>query len=349
MHARHQRRAQVRYSLALLKKFRFTFALAATILLGGGLLVHAVYEHAGQRLSLGESFGAVYFTLIGNPNVPWPDPVGLQIFFFLLPPLGLVVFADGVVRFGYVFFAQRQNQREWLNVLASTFKDHVVVVGMGQIGWRVLTRLRAMDVDVVAIEANEHGPFVKRVQALDRADDHMVLFIEDARAEGILRDAGVERARALIACTDNDLINIDVALHARELNPSLKLVCRLFDDELAKRIQSFGIHAAYSSSQLAAPSFALAALDTGVIHSFTLPGENEVQVVGELQLNGPLAGKSVRDFAHAHHIFVLRMQREKGTPFEGVPHADEPLAEGDRLVVQGGLSAFRALASAVGA
>ena len=81
--------------------------------------------------------------------------------------------------------------------------------------------------------------------------------------------AGLESARALIACTDDDLTNVEIALDARDVRPDIRVVLRLFDERLAAKIQKgFDIQLAFSASSLAAPAFAAAAVDQSVKDSF---------------------------------------------------------------------------------
>jgi Trk K+ transport system NAD-binding subunit len=81
--------------------------------------------------------------------------------------------------------------------------------------------------------------------------------------------AGIETGRRSDPCTNDELANLDIALDARELNPSLKVVMRMFDAELAARVEKgFGIHTAYSVSALAAPTIATAAMRVSVKSSF---------------------------------------------------------------------------------
>ena len=64
------------------------------------------------------------------------------------------------------------------------------------------------------------------------------------------------------------MTNLEIALEARELNPSIKVVLRMFDDQLAERVRrGFSIRTAFSTSALAAPVFAAAATRAQIDHS----------------------------------------------------------------------------------
>ena len=143
-------------------------------------------------------------------------------------------------------------------------KDHVILVGLGQVGYRVLEELQEYNVDVVVVEENANGPFV------DLLSEHGIpALFEDARNPEVLLKAGIEGARALIACTDADLTNMEIALDAREIRPDMRIVLRLFDQRLAAKItKGFDIQLAFSAAALAAPAFAAAAVDPTVRNSF---------------------------------------------------------------------------------
>ncbi|MBW3575525.1 MAG: NAD-binding protein, partial [Actinobacteria bacterium] len=76
-----------------------------------------------------------------------------------------------------------------------------------------------------------------------------------------LIDAGVEHASAVIICTNDDTANLEVALDARRMNPRIRVVMRLFEQQLARKLSEvLNVDAAFSSSNLAAPVVAALAL-----------------------------------------------------------------------------------------
>jgi Trk K+ transport system NAD-binding subunit len=143
-------------------------------------------------------------------------------------------------------------------------QNHVILCGLGQVGYRVALELQKFETELTVIEQDAAGPFVTAI-----TDRGIPILFEDARSTDVLVKAGVERAVAVIACTDDDLSNVEIALDARELRPDIRVVLRLFDQRLASKIaNSFGIEAAFSASALAAPAFAAAAVDPSVQDSF---------------------------------------------------------------------------------
>ena len=197
-------------------------------------------------------------------SLQYPHQGFIQILYFIIPILGLVVVADGVIRFGVALTNKQERGQKWQIAMASTYSGHVIICGMGKVGYRVALELMKFNRDVVAIEANPDGRFLEKTEALG-----IPVIIADARRSENLLKAGVEKADAVIPCTDNELTNLDIALDAREINPNAKIVLRMFDPDLAQRVEKgFGIHTAFSVSALAAPTFAAASMRVNVRSSF---------------------------------------------------------------------------------
>jgi Trk K+ transport system NAD-binding subunit len=160
---------------------------------------------------------------------------------------------------------------------------------MGKVGYRVVRQLLDFGEQVVGIEQDTNRPFVNLLRQMD-----VPVIVADARQREVLMQAGVEHALALVACTQDDMTNLDIALDARELNPNVKVVMRMFDYELAKKIErGFGIHTAFSVSALAAPAFAAAATRANVSYSFYM--DNVLLNVSQVTVErgSPLAGKTL--------------------------------------------------------
>src|SRR5207244_5519561 len=119
--------------------------------------------------------------------------------------------------------------------------------------------------------------------------------IGDPQDERLLAEVGIHEAQAVLAVTDQDLVNIEIALDAKRLHPDIPVVIRLFEQNLARQLEAtFDIRRALAMSALAAPVFAAAALGERIINSFTLEGS--WYVMGRLTLDpaSPLLDLSAR-------------------------------------------------------
>ena len=143
---------------------------------------------------------------------------------------------------------------------------HVVVCGLGHLGLRTIEELRLRDEQVVGV-----GDDADADEALAASDVRLV--VGDQRLSRVLRQADVASASAIVLTGDDDLGNLDAALAATELNPAIRVVIRVFDQELGAHIpQLFHDAVALSSSALAAPGFVSAAIDGETGASFMLAG-----------------------------------------------------------------------------
>jgi voltage-gated potassium channel len=280
--------AQWRDGRVLLRESRAALGLFLVVILGGAVLLRLFYTFPGTTThpSFGEALYAAFALIFFQPVLPFPEQWTLRILYFVVPILGLVALADGVIRFGTALIDKRQRGQKWQAAMASTYRDHVIVCGLGKVGYRVILELRKFGREVVGVERDVDGRFVEKVQALG-----IPVIIADARREEMLVKAGVAQADVIIPCTEDELTNLDIALDARDLNPGIKIVMRMFDPELAERVErGFGIHTAFSVSALAAPSFAAAAMRLNVQHSFyvgeTLVNLSELIVAPGSRLDG---------------------------------------------------------------
>ncbi len=296
-------RAQIRDLRVLLREFWQTLLLFVLLVAGGGLLLHLYYVDpvTGGRIGLAEGlYDAFAMIFFANP-LSFPKNGLLDILFFLIPILGLAVLAEGLLRFGLALTDKQSRGEKWQVAMASTYKNHIVVCGFGKVGYRVTLELLKFERDVVVIESNPLGRFV------DKAKDLGVpIIIADARRTTNLTKAHVQFADAIIPCTDNELANLDIALDARELKPDIKVVMRMFDEDLAKRIErGFGIHTAFSTSALTAPIVAAQAMRMNVKHSFYV-GEQLLNLAQlKVNANSAWVGWTLKDLQQRLDVSVI--------------------------------------------
>lgn len=153
--------------------------------------------------------------------------------------------------------------------------QHVVVVGLGQVGFRVATLLQRLGEQVVVVTDKPGRDQFQEI--ITNAGIEIVL--GDARNASVLKAARPESAKAILCCTSQDLVNIEVALDARRINPTCKVVVRMFDQDLAKRLVGpLSIDHALAMSTLSAPSFCLSAAGLDALGTFVSGGEGYVLV-----------------------------------------------------------------------
>ncbi|MCB1008666.1 MAG: NAD-binding protein, partial [Acidobacteria bacterium] len=186
---------------------------------------------------------------------------------------------------------------------------HYIVCGFGIIGYRIVELLHRLGEKVVVIaespreEWRETALFAG-IQVLDG----------DARDPKLQQRAGLGGAKALIATTDKDLVNIEIALDTKRARPDLTVVVRLFDQSLARRLEeSFDVRRAIGMATLAAPAFAAAAIGSDVVANIAVGGE--MFVVGD---------RSESQAAELRGLGVERIAKEMGVAVLREPSRREP-------------------------
>jgi Trk K+ transport system NAD-binding subunit len=335
---RRMLQAQLRDTYVLILESRTPLVLFLVIILAGGIIFHLTYTYPGTdtHLKFDEALYVCFSLLFINPSVPYPGKWHLQILFFLIPVFGLAAIADGLLRFGSALLSKQDRGQKWQVAMASTYHDHVIVCGVGKVGYRVIQELHKYEKDVVAIEENPEGRFVENVKALG-----IPIILSDARRSETIITAGVEKADAIIPCTDDELANLDIALDALELNPNIRVVMRMFDADFAKRVEKgFGIHCAFSTSAVSAPIFASAALRENVKHSFYV-GENLLHI-GQVKIHpsSQLAGWTVGILEQEMDLSVICYEKDGNVDIH--PDGELLLGKGEEILV---LTSFETLRS----
>lgn len=265
-HRRHWRRAAAyrRALLSLLDPRLAVLGTAVALLLAVSVAIfhgaNGLYPSAGQPTGVSWLDALIFAvtTAYGNTDL---SRAGVEvkvyaILYMFAAALGLAL-TFGLVA-DVVIGAQIQ---EALGVPRGRMRNHVVVLGLGNLGYRTTLHLLAAGVEVAACEQRAAGRFVAIARRLG-----VPVLIADANYLDSLRALSVDRARAVLAATSDDLANLEAALAARELNPNARVITRLFDQDLADRAQvQLHITECQSVSALATPAFVAAALGDGVL------------------------------------------------------------------------------------
>lgn len=207
--------------------------------------------------------------------------VALRIYAILLSLVGAAIVAVVYAFITDALIRSRLLQTLGRRTVPANIHDHVIVAGLGSIGYRVALGIAARGVPVVVIEVHDESRFVSPARAAG-----IPVYIGDARHREVLDDLRIGSARAVVAATSDDLVNLSTALNARALRPDLRVVVRLFDPEFAVRVQQgFGIRFTRSVSHLAAPAFAAAAVGSEVIATVPV-GDRRVILFARLRVPG---------------------------------------------------------------
>jgi Trk K+ transport system NAD-binding subunit len=293
------------------------------------------------RFAAGDPWGEALRTTVGviatagalPPEVNRP---GLQVFVSLLRISGAALTAlfTAIVT-QYLLRARLGGAFELRRIPDG---GHVVVCGLGNVGFRVVEELLHAESRVVVIESDRNNRFLASARRLGA-----VVVMGDATVPEVLRQARAGAARAVVAATSQELANVEVALLARELNPAQRVVVRLSDAELAETLrEAANVRLALSVPGLAAPAFVAALLGDRVQCVVRIGGRLLMVVeVAVPEGDERLEGQSVAAVAAEFDLVPVALVGADGE-IRSRP-MDLRLAAGDRLTAVAGLAALERL------
>lgn len=306
--------ANLRDDARLLRQAWFPLVALLLVLSGGTFYLYLLYfprqcavDAAACGVDLAQSLYETLQLLIFQSGLAFPaEPVG-RLLFFAIPLLGLFFLLQSAIDLGRLIFDKSVSPEQWQVALARTFSGHLIVCGLGRVGYRTVLQLLDAGYEVVVIEVAWESEFVATVLRLK-----VPVILGDARDPEVLRQAGVARARGLIAAINDDLKNIEIGLTARRRRADLQTVLRLYNRELDTNLeQSFGPNTAFSIATLAAPTFAAAVVSRAIVQVISLPegllGIAELTVQAESMLCGFINGLEER-----YGVRVLRHRDPQG-------------------------------------
>ena len=196
--------------------------------------------------------------------------------------------------------------------LATRMHDHVMLIGLGSVGLRVLEQLVAAGQPAVVLDRDEDNRFLARARALD-----VPVVFGDSTIAASLDAAGVRRARAVAVLTSSDLANIETGLVVDDLlgerRDEVPVVLRVFDRDLAHTIETgFGFHSVRSTAALAAPWFVGAALGLDILTTFYV--DHQPMLIGRLTVAdaGGLRGQTMAELSARTRVIAIRRRNADG-------------------------------------
>jgi Trk K+ transport system NAD-binding subunit len=312
---------------------------AATLLVTSMIVLH--YNYQRPRMSW---IDALYFTVETITTTGYGDfsfghqVIWLRLFAAMLMFSGattialLVAFiADVLLSQRFVIAAARPRVRH--------LRNHVIVVGLSELGIRVVTDLVNTGHDVAVIERDEENRFVSMAHELD-----VPVIFGDATLLQTLESARVDRARAVAVVTRDDMINIETGIVLSEMlgprvlpkvnrRAEVPLVLRVYDRALGFAVaQRFGFDNVRSTVELAAPWFIGAASGLEVLGTFSV-GQTSF-TVGAMRVapDSDLDGLAMSDLSTQIRVIAFTRQ---DAPVELRPRRGHRLRAGDTVYLVG--------------
>lgn len=234
------------------------FAVFATVIFANTMHLNAV--------------NAVYFTATTVMTIGDGD-VDMAHFAPWLRLFQLVVLLSGWILLGVsLSYLTSLATAERLEVTmarqAERMSQHLIIIGLGNVGFRISEALAALGLDTVVVDLAPPPAFY------DSVARRAPVIAGDARQSDFLSRIAITEAEAIIACTSNDVANVEVCLHARRMNPKIRTVARVFDNKIVGTVASaFHIDRVLSATSIAESAFVIAASDADALLRLPLGGE----------------------------------------------------------------------------
>ena len=280
-----------------------SLALTLFLTLGSAVVVRFTYQN--PRMSF---LDALYFTSETITTVGFGEsPFGQQSTFLRLFVIGLMFAGVIVTAIVVAFLADLLLSQRFLQTAglrrARRMRDHIVIVGLGSVGVRVVTDLAAAGYEVLVIEHDENNRYLPTLAELD-----VPVIIGNATMRQTLESAGVDRARGVAVLTQ-DMPSIETGIVLLEILGSetkVPIVLRVQGRALSTAVnQRFGFENVRSTVDLAAPWFIGAAMGLQVLGTFWV-GQRSFMVGGMLVAEGSeLDGLRMMDLSTQARVIAI--------------------------------------------
>jgi Trk K+ transport system NAD-binding subunit len=319
----------------------FYRALAAsfTLWIGSTVLLRLAYQHPPGMTWI----DALYFTTETIATVGYGD------FSFMHQPMWLRIWGIGLMFAGVTttailvaFVADLLLSRRLAHSAGRRkvrhLHNHVIVVGLGSFGIRVVSDLTAAGYDVAVIERDDDNRYLTTADRLD-----VPVIFGDATLRQTLESARIDHARAVAVLTRNDIVNIETAIVLKEMlgprtmpevnRPDVPIVLRVYDRALGAAVaHRFGLENVRSTVELGAPWFIGAALGLDVLGTFSV-GHRSFMVGGVyVAPASELDGMRMGDLSTQTRVIAIT---RPGTELRLHPRRDATLSAGDTAYLVG--------------
>jgi voltage-gated potassium channel len=221
--------------------------------------------------------------------------------------------------------------------MISSLHDHFIVCGFGRVGRHASYEFQRVKAPFVVIDTNE-------VRVAKAANAGMLAVAADATHDDSLREAGVLRAKGLIAALPSDAENLFIILSAKALNPKLTIVTRASEVEAGEKLRRAGADTVFTPYALAGRQLADALLRPHVVEFLDFVRSNIGPHVTMEQVRVPPKAESVHQLSELlnSQVVVLAIRKEAGETIFNPPHGSK-VSAGDFLIVVGERSGLQKL------
>lgn len=216
------------------------------------LIIAILFFHFYEKLSWVDS---LYFVVVTVATVGYGD-ISLANADTLSKIFGVLLILSSTVFIWMIFSLTVDRLLKKRIMLALGRKkyhcrDHVILCGLGRLGYFIAEELLQKGEKLIIIEQDENGRYLDYFRQLGAE-----VYVGDARLSKVLDDTNVAHAKALISVISNDSMNLEIGLNSRSFQPGIRLILRIFDEQMAVKIKDYlNIHLTLSASEIADGKF----------------------------------------------------------------------------------------------
>jgi voltage-gated potassium channel len=220
-------------------------------------------------------------------------------------------------------------------------RNHFIICGFGRVGRNASYEIQQARAPFLVMDRSE-----QRVARATAAG--MLAVVADATSDESLRQAGVLRARGLIAALPSDAENLFIILSAKALNPGLTVATRASEEEAGEKLRRAGADTVFTPYAMAGRQLADALLRPHVVEFLDFAGSHIAGGISTEQVcvrpGTPLAGKAIAELSelHGREVILLAIRRQAGDTIFNPPPASQ-IHAGDYLIVMGKRSSLQEL------
>ncbi len=325
-----QQRALARHELRQFMRRLGILLGALVVLIVAGTAGFAAIEHVSPAYGFEWTIDTI--TTLGS--IPDPSDTGGRALKVGLELIGIGTLFYGLATVAEFFVSGQLSgvlEERRIEKMIDSFSDHYIVCGFGRVGRQVARDLHAGGGSFVVIDPNP----ANRDAALAIGAP---LIESEAADDEILMQAGIERARAVIACVDSDAENIFIALTARELRSDIFIIARASAEDSEKKLLRAGADRVISPYKTSGAEMARVALRPQVGGALDVADYRVEEIEVSPECEG--VGRSIAEVTGPARVVAVR---HPDGELETQPSAQTVLQSGDMIVAMGSPDAVERL------
>lgn len=320
---------------------QFLRRLAILVVALTGLVVLGTVGYAGfEHYSLWQGFRQTLDVIATLGSIEPSQSGGGQALTVVLITLGVGTMFYALITVTEFFVAGHLSgllETRRMERKVNALEGHYIVCGYGRVGRQVADDLQHASVPLVVVECD-------RAQC-DLIEQSGLLFIcGSASEEKVLRQSGIEQARALIAAVGSDAENVFITLTARELRPDLEIVARASEEKVFTKLERAGASRVVSPYMVSGEAMAKLAMQPQVREYLDVVTGSAEFRMEELELSPgcPALGKSISELADRAEAMIVALKKT-GSQIKLKPDPAALLEQGDIVVALGNIDEIERL------